>query len=115
MEILIIIIGYAFGGSLFGAIIGIAIAKKQNKGASLKYGQLIVCLFIAWASGCIGIVLGNFITMAATGASQLIGVHANFYSVFGGAVGAWISYTKNLHALIVLTTCKLGINMGLRK
>ncbi len=36
MEILIIIIGYAFGGSLFGAIIGIAIAKKQNKGASLK-------------------------------------------------------------------------------
>ena len=112
---IMLVVGYAFAGSLLGALIGIAIAKKQNKSASLKYGQLIVCLFIAWASGCIGIVLGNFITMAATGASDILGDNAAWYAMLGGVVGAWISDTKNLHALIVLTTCKLGINMGLRK
>ena len=94
MEILIIIIGYAFGGSLFGAIIGIAIAKKQNKGASLKYGQLIECLLMAWATGGIGIVLGNFITVATTGASDILGDNAAWYAMLGGVVGAWISYTK---------------------
>ena len=73
MEILIIIIGYAFGVSLFGAIIGIAIAKKQNKGTSRKYAQLIECLLIAWATGGIGIVLGNFITVATTGAGDILG------------------------------------------
>jgi len=93
MEILIIIIGYAFGGSLFGAIIGIAIAKKQNKGASLKYGQLIECLLMAWATGGIGIVLGNFITVATTGASDILGDNAAWYAMLG-VVGAWISYTK---------------------
>ena len=93
MEILIIIIGYAFGGSLFGAIIGIAIAKKQNKGASLKYVQLIECLLMAWATGGIGIDLGNFITVATTGASDILGDNAAWYAMLGGG-GAWISYTK---------------------
>ena len=93
-EIIASIIGSALPGSLLGALIGIAIAKKQNKGASLKYGQLIKCLFIAWASGIVGIVLGGFVTHAVTGASQLLGDNAIFYSIFGGVVGAWFLYTR---------------------
>jgi len=93
-EIIATFIGYAFAGSLLGALIGIAIAKKQNKSASLKSGQLIVCLFIAWAAGSVGLVLGNFITVAATGASDFLGDNATWYAMLGGAVGAWISYTR---------------------
>ena len=92
--ILVTFLGYSLPGSLVGALIGIVIAKKQDKSASLKYGQLIVCLFIAWATGSVGLVLGNFITVAATGASDFLGDNAALYTSLGGAVGAWISYTR---------------------
>ncbi len=88
------IIGFALPSSVIGTLIGVAIAKRQNRNFNPRKSQLAACFLLAWAAGSAGIIFGNIVRIIITGTSDIPGEYAIWFAMLGAILVAWYLYTK---------------------